>query len=215
MRIVQSALSEQETAEAEGLLFESGGKNLHFARGVFAAVATAPTQIAPPEWLSMLLGVDAPDAPTLKRLLALLMREYNTCADCLALSVPCVPAAAEEDHVEQFAKGYVQIAQKDAAWTTDLRAFGLTIPFMMLSGYAQASSLAALDPTITHDPEAYLASRRNSLSDDVAALYDFFKDKRLKPAAATSPTREKIGRNDPCPCGSEKKYKKCCGATEA
>lgn len=21
---------------------------------------------------------------------------------------------------------------------------------------------------------------------------------------------EKIGRNDPCPCGSEKKYKKCC-----
>src|SRR5262249_39984861 len=23
---------------------------------------------------------------------------------------------------------------------------------------------------------------------------------------------EKIGRNDPCPCGSGKKYKKCCGA---
>jgi preprotein translocase subunit SecA len=21
----------------------------------------------------------------------------------------------------------------------------------------------------------------------------------------------KIGRNDPCPCGSGKKYKKCCG----
>jgi preprotein translocase subunit SecA len=24
----------------------------------------------------------------------------------------------------------------------------------------------------------------------------------------------KIGRNDPCPCGSGKKYKKCCGAEE-
>ena len=24
--------------------------------------------------------------------------------------------------------------------------------------------------------------------------------------------REKIGRNDPCPCGSGKKFKKCCGA---
>jgi SWIM/SEC-C metal-binding protein len=24
---------------------------------------------------------------------------------------------------------------------------------------------------------------------------------------------EKIGRNDPCPCGSGKKYKKCCGAS--
>ena len=25
----------------------------------------------------------------------------------------------------------------------------------------------------------------------------------------------KIGRNDPCPCGSGKKYKKCCGANTA
>jgi len=25
----------------------------------------------------------------------------------------------------------------------------------------------------------------------------------------------KIGRNDPCPCGSGKKYKKCCGAANA
>jgi preprotein translocase subunit SecA len=24
---------------------------------------------------------------------------------------------------------------------------------------------------------------------------------------------EKVGRNDPCPCGSGKKYKKCCGAS--
>ncbi|MGP1583715.1 SEC-C metal-binding domain-containing protein [Peptostreptococcus stomatis] len=22
---------------------------------------------------------------------------------------------------------------------------------------------------------------------------------------------EKVGRNDPCPCGSGKKYKNCCG----
>jgi SWIM/SEC-C metal-binding protein len=25
---------------------------------------------------------------------------------------------------------------------------------------------------------------------------------------------KKIGRNEPCPCGSEKKYKKCCGKTK-
>jgi hypothetical protein len=24
--------------------------------------------------------------------------------------------------------------------------------------------------------------------------------------------KEKAGRNDPCPCGSHKKFKKCCGA---
>ena len=27
----------------------------------------------------------------------------------------------------------------------------------------------------------------------------------------TITSEEKIGRNDPCPCGSGKKYKKCCG----
>lgn len=26
---------------------------------------------------------------------------------------------------------------------------------------------------------------------------------------------KKVGRNDPCPCGSGKKYKKCCGANQA
>jgi len=26
---------------------------------------------------------------------------------------------------------------------------------------------------------------------------------------------EKVGRNDPCPCGSGKKYKKCCGVNAA
>ena len=26
--------------------------------------------------------------------------------------------------------------------------------------------------------------------------------------------RTKVGRNDPCPCGSGKKYKKCCGAQD-
>jgi SEC-C motif-containing protein len=26
-----------------------------------------------------------------------------------------------------------------------------------------------------------------------------------------APARPRVGRNDPCPCGSGKKYKKCCG----
>ena len=26
---------------------------------------------------------------------------------------------------------------------------------------------------------------------------------------------QKVGRNDPCPCGSGKKYKKCCGRADA
>jgi hypothetical protein len=45
-----------------------------------------------------------------------------------------------------------------------------------------------------------------------------FEEERLEPLSSgypTAPIRRtapKIGRNDPCPCGSGKKFKKCCGA---
>ena len=39
-------------------------------------------------------------------------------------------------------------------------------------------------------------------------LFDRYERKRLKRLPAKT---VKIGRNDPCPCGSGKKYKKCCG----
>lgn len=35
-----------------------------------------------------------------------------------------------------------------------------------------------------------------------------------KPQVTTVRKGEKVGRNDPCPCGSGKKYKKCCGQDE-
>jgi uncharacterized protein YecA (UPF0149 family) len=42
------------------------------------------------------------------------------------------------------------------------------------------------------------------------------KNKQLMPSPKAEvyelKTGKKIGRNDPCPCGSGKKYKKCCGA---
>jgi preprotein translocase subunit SecA len=36
--------------------------------------------------------------------------------------------------------------------------------------------------------------------------------KRVVRTAAPKKNPPKVGRNDPCPCGSGKKYKKCCGA---
>ena len=32
-----------------------------------------------------------------------------------------------------------------------------------------------------------------------------------KPQPVRNQEKKKVGRNDPCPCGSGKKYKKCCG----
>ncbi len=37
---------------------------------------------------------------------------------------------------------------------------------------------------------------------------------RARESTAQAPTRHKVGRNDPCPCGSGKKYKKCCLARD-
>jgi len=40
-------------------------------------------------------------------------------------------------------------------------------------------------------------------------------ERSLRPTASTAPIKiagKKIGRNEPCPCGSGRKYKKCCGA---
>ena len=42
----------------------------------------------------------------------------------------------------------------------------------------------------------------------LSVLYDSYWRKRHASLQAKS---TKVGRNDPCPCGSEKKYKKCCG----
>ena len=35
-------------------------------------------------------------------------------------------------------------------------------------------------------------------------------EKKEVPRATPVVPRNKIGRNQPCPCGSQKKYKKCC-----
>ncbi len=70
------------------------------------------------------------------------------------------------------------------------------------------SFLSALPQTMVHDevsllgndaPVAAPQARGNALPD--------------LPMPASSVTRDsdKVGRNDPCPCGSGKKYKKCCG----
>lgn len=49
------------------------------------------------------------------------------------------------------------------------------------------------------------------------AIFDEEKKKALyleQKKSGTVVKGKKIGRNDPCPCGSGKKYKKCCGANK-
>lgn len=53
-------------------------------------------------------------------------------------------------------------------------------------------------------------------ADEVQQWYEknmeFYDDESAEPVYYSQPiVKEKIGRNEPCPCGSGKKYKKCCG----
>jgi preprotein translocase subunit SecA len=83
---------------------------------------------------------------------------------------------------------------------------------------------AAQPPTLEAAPrEISIPTRQPSTTID-ALEKEFHKKKQRELEAATmagagdasSPsqrrTGEKVGRNDPCPCGSGKKYKKCHGA---
>jgi uncharacterized protein len=57
----------------------------------------------------------------------------------------------------------------------------------------------------------------HDMLDGVQDVYDFFREARER-ALAPDPVRRdgpKVGRNDPCPCGSGRKYKLCHGAGSA
>ena len=54
--------------------------------------------------------------------------------------------------------------------------------------------------TIVHHERSYFVKKNGA----------WFYQKWL-PITSTRINENKVGRNDPCPCGSGKKYKKCCG----
>jgi SEC-C motif domain protein len=54
-----------------------------------------------------------------------------------------------------------------------------------------------------------LIHRETSLFEKVDGRW-FFKEGNIHGAQSFKRLEPKVGRNDPCPCGSGKKYKKCC-----
>ena len=54
--------------------------------------------------------------------------------------------------------------------------------------------------------------KREQVAEETAANVGGDTSDKKKPVRKTA--ADKVGRNDPCPCGSGKKYKKCCGSGE-
>ena len=103
---------------------------------------------------------------------------------------------------------------------------------MTMVGFLDGINDSLLTPnpieTMTEDTEVSLAFDKERLYKNMVdakadwlyglpqweAIFDEETRKRLyreQKASGTIRKPKKIGRNDPCPCGSGKKYKKCCG----
>lgn len=68
------------------------------------------------------------------------------------------------------------------------------------------------DPWSFYDPEAIAQRQRRWAEEDIAGEDSFLfdDDDEFMPVETYVREQPKVGRNDPCPCGSGKKYKKCC-----
>ena len=56
--------------------------------------------------------------------------------------------------------------------------------------------------------------QRIQVANPISAGFEGGSQKTVKKVSIRKAPEEKVGRNDPCPCGSGKKYKNCCGAAQ-
>ncbi|MCA9644600.1 MAG: SEC-C domain-containing protein [Myxococcales bacterium] len=68
------------------------------------------------------------------------------------------------------------------------------------------------DPRLDLEGEKaeWIAATCHELPELLEAMY--VKNRGRHPGTGAQATSKKVDRNAPCPCGSGKKYKKCCGA---
>ena len=77
--------------------------------------------------------------------------------------------------------------------------------------------VSIVTPEQQQDTEAAIEAQRSKLSDHLQNAQASHGDEVSAAEAKQKPVTndgEKIGRNDPCPCGSGKKYKNCCGRND-
>ncbi|MGM9877311.1 MAG: preprotein translocase subunit SecA [Bacilli bacterium] len=111
----------------------------------------------------------------------------------------------------------------DKNWMNQLDAMEALKEGVGLRGYAQSNPLQvyALEgfemfdnmmATISQEISQYLLNaevRQNTQREEIKNVHTSHGKEETK--RTPKKASEKIGRNDPCPCGSGKKYKQCCG----
>lgn len=86
--------------------------------------------------------------------------------------------------------------------------------FFLLSGMLKEDARKNREPWLSaKEEEKALAKAEEAFPGTIHDIFRFWQVQRSSPA----PVRReapKVGRNDPCPCGSGKKFKQCCGKDE-
>lgn len=204
--------------------------NLESLDGYFAALICGPETVLPSEYLPEIWGEDfAFDSnEQATDIVDLLMRHWNTIATGLlrTLEVPDVylPVLIEDAngvaHGNDWAQGFMRgVGARPASWRELLESDehgGPLLPIMLLAHEH--------DPDPAMRPKPVSAEKREELLQMMIAgltsIYRYFEPHRRSPGTAPRedahrPLRRaepKVGRNDPCPCGSGRKYKLCCAA---
>jgi uncharacterized protein len=204
-----------------------GGRamNVEQLDGFFAALITGPDMVMPSEYYREVFGGEMSDTcefaslDQANEILGMMMRHWNTIAGTLFKGEVYVPLLLEDENGtaqgNDWAHGFMWgTAMRHDGWAElveDEEHGGCLIPMMMLH-YEHGE-----DPEMR--PKPISPEKREEVIVHMAAgllgAYRYFREHRqVKPTAHRSEPRRnapKVGRNDPCPCGSAKKYKKCCG----
>ena len=195
--------------------------------GFLTGIAVGPELVLPSEWLPLIWGGEAPefaDEGEAKAILGSIMGRYNEILRQVRDDAFEPVFWADRDGTliaADWAEGFLQaIMLRADAWKRLLKSKRdgqLLFPILALCGDANGDSLLGLTP----DQEDIVMEEATELIPGcVVAIDAYWREKGptqfSMPFTSGQPTQPnrasaKVGRNDPCPCGSGKKFKKCCG----
>ena len=224
----QGALTDAEFSRLNEFLKRCrGGKamNIEEADGFFAALIAGPEVVPPSEYLPKVFGGDMSKTcefaglDEANEILGLIMRHWNVIARTLDKGDVYLPMLSEDENGvcqgNDWARGFMcGMDMRKAGWAellVDEEYGGCMVPVMML--YHEHDE----DPELR--PGSIGPEQREEIVAQMAAgivrAYRYFRPHQQPAARAdeveTNARPGKVGRNDPCPCGSGKKYKRCCG----
>jgi len=205
----------EEEAEAAEEGVDEGVLDISELDGFLAAIVSGPQALSPSEWLPVLWGEFEPvweSSAEAEAKISLVLRHMNgivnTLSDAPEDFVPIVLNVEDEEasftSVEEWCLGYMKgVGLAMSAWQQGgEEVMDLLFPIMVFTTEEGRNSLARLD-----DEE--LETLKRSLPSSARKLYAFWRQ-RATVAVPFTHSEPQVGRNDPCPCGSGKKFKKCC-----